>query len=128
VVTSAESGAAGGVELGGTVVAGPLEGAHRDPVRLDVIGVPVEAVGVVGHQHLRPDLADDAEQRVRRLATSARQKQRGSSLPAVPIMPESRHRPGPPRNRWSVTPSSAQARVQLADAVLPQPAAVASAR
>src|SRR5437764_158732 len=29
---------------------------------------------------------------------SARQKQRGSSLPSVPIMPESRHRPGPPRS------------------------------
>ena len=42
-------------------------------------------------------------------STSARQKQRGSSLPSVPIMPESRHRPAPPRNRWSVTPSSAQA-------------------
>src|SRR6266568_2499569 len=41
--------------------------------------------------------------------TSARQKQRGSSLASVPIMPESRHRPGPPRNLWSVTPSSAQA-------------------
>src|SRR6266702_4518840 len=44
-------------------------------------------------------------------STSARQKQRGSSLPAVPIMPESRHRPGPPRNRWSVTPSSASVQV-----------------
>src|SRR5947209_4160518 len=42
-------------------------------------------------------------------STSARQKQRGSSLASVPIMPESRHRPGPPRNLWSVTPSSAQA-------------------
>src|SRR5579875_3583738 len=39
----------------------------------------------------------------------ARQKQRGSSLPAVPIIPESRQRPGPPRNLWSVTPSAAQA-------------------
>ena len=30
-------------------------------------------------------------------------------MPSVPIMPESRQRPGPPRNRWSVTPSAAQA-------------------
>src|SRR5216684_914624 len=42
-------------------------------------------------------------------STSARQKQRGSSLASVSIMPESRQRPGAPRNLWSVTPSSAQA-------------------
>src|ERR1035441_5255611 len=42
-------------------------------------------------------------------STSACQKQRGSPLAWVPIMPESRHRPGPPRNLWSVTPSTSQA-------------------
>src|SRR5580692_6584871 len=42
-------------------------------------------------------------------STSACQKQRGSVLSSVPIMPESRHRPGPPRNLWSVTPSRSHA-------------------
>src|ERR1700689_3489631 len=42
-------------------------------------------------------------------STSACQKQRGSVLSAVPIMPESRHRPGPPRNLWAVTPSRSHA-------------------
>src|SRR5499427_5376695 len=36
-------------------------------------------------------------------ATSACQKQPGASLSGRPAMPESRHRPGPPRKRWSLT-------------------------
>src|SRR5690606_36093992 len=37
-------------------------GPHRHPVRLDVIRVPVEPVGVVCDEHLRADLADDLDQ------------------------------------------------------------------
>jgi hypothetical protein len=40
-------------------VGGGLDRRHRDPVRLDVVGVAVAAVLVVGHQHLRAHLADD---------------------------------------------------------------------
>ncbi len=41
---------------------GQLGGVHRDPVGLDVVGVAVAAELVVGHQHLRPHLADDRDQ------------------------------------------------------------------
>ena len=41
---------------------GQLDRPHRHPVRLDVVGVAVEAVRVVGDQHLRADLADHLEQ------------------------------------------------------------------
>src|SRR5215467_7190805 len=43
-------------------------------------------------------------------STPACQKHRGSSLSGRPIIPESRHRPVPPRNRWSDTPSASHAR------------------
>jgi hypothetical protein len=42
-------------------------GAHRDAVRLDVVGMPVEAVRVVRDQHLRAGLPDDLEEQPRRL-------------------------------------------------------------
>ena len=39
-----------------------LGGVHRDPVRLDVVGVAVAPELVVGDQHLGPDLADHLDQ------------------------------------------------------------------
>ena len=41
---------------------GLLDGANRDPVRLNVIGMPVAAEVVVGHHHLRADFADDLDE------------------------------------------------------------------
>src|ERR1700722_9549999 len=42
-------------------------------------------------------------------STSARQKLSGASLLGRPIIPESRNRPAPPRNRWSATPGAGRA-------------------
>ncbi|GAA2804659.1 hypothetical protein GCM10020219_090410 [Nonomuraea dietziae] len=51
-------------------------------------------------------------------STSACQKAFGRWLEATPIIPLSRHLPGPPRKRWSSTPHRLAGRVQLPDAVL----------
>ncbi len=40
----------------------PVHGTHSHPVRLDVIGVAVSAVLVVGDKHLWPDLTHDSHQ------------------------------------------------------------------
>ncbi len=42
-------------------------GPAGDPVRLDVIRMPVEAIRVVGNDHVGRDLADDRRQRGRGL-------------------------------------------------------------
>ena len=44
-------------------VAGRLEGRHRDLVGADVVGVRVAAVLVVGGHHVRPERADQRDQR-----------------------------------------------------------------
>src|ERR1019366_5169991 len=60
--------------------------------------------------------------------TSARHKQPSQSLDGVPIMPESRHRPGPPRNRWSLTPSALQAAASSPIRYSPRPPSASRAR
>src|SRR5579875_969656 len=61
-------------------------------------------------------------------STSAVQKLPGQSLEGRPIIPESRHLPGPPRKRWSVTPSAAQARSSSPIRYSPSPPSRSEAR
>src|SRR6266516_3890674 len=61
-------------------------------------------------------------------STSARQKEPAQSLDGVPIIPESCHRPAPPRNRWSVTPSAAQASASSPIRCWPRPPSASQAR
>jgi hypothetical protein len=56
-------GVAGAGEAVG--VARRVEGGHRDHVGLDVVGVRVAAVLVVGDEHVRAELADEGDQRAR---------------------------------------------------------------
>ena len=78
----------------------------------------VPAVGRVGDDDLRRDLLEHGDERVDLVgeasgAASARGCSRAGVAARTPCpastMPESRQRPVPPRNRWSVTPSAAHA-------------------
>jgi signal transduction histidine kinase/DNA-binding response OmpR family regulator len=109
-------------------VRGGVEGGDRDPVRLDVVGVAVAAVLVVGDDDLRPDLAHDGDELAHRLVEVGRQKQPGRSLAGVPIMPLSRQRPGPPRKRWSETRSASMAAASSPTRCCPRPSSRSAAR
>ena len=50
------------LERGAALGGGQLDGAHGHPVRLDVVGVAVEAVRVVRDEHLRAYLSHDLHQ------------------------------------------------------------------
>jgi hypothetical protein len=47
-------------------VAGRVKGGHAHPVALDVVGVRVAALLVVGHHDVRPELPDQLDQRLGR--------------------------------------------------------------
>jgi len=59
-------------------------------VRLDVIGVPVEPVRVIGDNDLRAVVLDELERRAAACATGVVQNEPASSFCGQPIMPESR--------------------------------------
>ncbi len=70
---------------------GQLDRAHRDPVGLDVVGVAVAAVLVVGDDDLGPDLTDDLEQqRGRGVDVGLPERARVVVGRPAPIIPESR--------------------------------------
>jgi len=71
-----------------------LERAPCHSVRLDVVGMAVEAVVVVADHDLRPDLPDDGEQLSGGLIHIGLQKQSGASLVGSPIMPDRATGPG----------------------------------
>ena len=54
-----------GVVIQGRFVVNEVEGRQRDAVRLNVVGVTVEAVLVIRHDHLRPLLAENLRQSFR---------------------------------------------------------------
>ncbi len=69
---------------------GQFGGAHGHAVGLDVVGVPVPAVRVVGDEHLRAQLADHRDEVGGGLVDVGGQKAPGRRFCGAPIMPESR--------------------------------------
>ena len=69
----------------------PASSAARtpDPVDLDVVGVAVGAVGVVGREDVGVLLAEDLGQALRGFVHGACQNASGRSFSGVPIIPES---------------------------------------
>lgn len=66
-----------------------IGGAHGDAVGLDVVRVPVAAVVVVGDEDLGAGLEDHLDEVFRGLVHIGLPEAAGSSLSAMPIIPES---------------------------------------
>ena len=94
---------------GTTGRAARVEGGDGHAVGLDVVGVAVAAVLVVGDDDLRAHLARRPRRARRGLLEIGLPEARRAVVLRPPIIPLSRQRPAPPRNRWSVTPRAAQA-------------------
>ena len=101
-----------------------IGGVHRHPVRLDVIGVAVPAEVVIGEQHLRTHLPDDAHQVIGRLTQIGLPEGPGVLIggsahhAGVPISP--RPAEEPLVHGSLACGQLAQGTLKLADAVPPQ--------